>query len=118
MVAGEFGGDAVTVIALPTTSGTGTPAVSDWVTCSIGSGFSNGFDPHTVTAYKSPTSGHAIALLANGGATTLEGVDFTNMLDTTIVSRTVGGHGFSGGTLPGPELHFFLVPLHSPSNLS
>jgi hypothetical protein len=100
VVTGEFGGDAITAIALPATSGSGTPAVSDWVTCSIGNGFSNGFDPHTVTAYKSPNTGHAIAVLANGGATTLAVVDLTMMLDTASVPRTVGGHGCSSGTLP------------------
>ena len=53
-----FGGSALTAIALPVASGSGIPAIGDWVTCSI-SGFSNGFDPHTVTAYQSPSSSDA-----------------------------------------------------------
>jgi hypothetical protein len=85
----------------------------DWITCSIGSGFSNGLDPHTVTAYQSPTSGHAIALLANGGATTLAVVDLTNMLNPSFVARTTGsglGHGCSSGTLPSTVVSFISVP--------
>ncbi len=108
IVSGEFGGDAITAIALPTTSGSGTPAITDWVTCSIGGGFSNGLDPHTVTAYQSPNSGHAIALLANGGATTLAVVDLTNMLDTTIVPRT--GNACATSPLPASVVSFILVP--------
>jgi hypothetical protein len=86
VVTGEFGGSALTAIGLPATSGAGLPAIGSWETCSI-TGFSNGFDPHTVTAYQSPTApNHAIALLANGGATTLARVDLTMML--TLPSAT------------------------------
>jgi hypothetical protein len=109
LVSGEFGGNTLTAIALPTTSGSGTPAITDWVTCSIAS-FSNGFDPHTVTAYQSPNGGNAIGLLANGGATTVARVDLTAMLDTTIVPRTVGGHGCAAGTLPASVVSFISVP--------
>jgi len=115
IVSGEFGGDAITAIALPATSGSGgaIPAITDWVTCSIGNGFSNGFDPHTVTAYQSPNGGDAIAVLANGGATTLAVVDLTKMLDPTIVPRTTGtgfGHACASGTLPGTVVSFITVP--------
>ena len=104
VVTGEFGGNALTAILLPATSGAGgVPAISDWITCNIGSGFSNGFDPHTVTAYKSPTSGHAIALLANGGATKLAVIDLTNML---ALARTVGGHGCASSPLPASVVTF------------
>ena len=87
IVSGEFGGDAITAMALPTTSGSGIPAITDSVKCNIGNGFQNGFDPHTVTAYKSPSSGHAIALLANGDADQLAVVDLTDMLDLTRSCR-------------------------------
>jgi hypothetical protein len=110
IVAGEFGGDAITAIALPTTSGSGLPAITDWVSCGIGSGFVNGLDPHTVTAYLSPNSGHAIALLADFGASTLAVVDLTNMLNPTIVPRTVGGHGCVAGPLPASVVGFVAVP--------
>jgi hypothetical protein len=108
ITSGEFGGDAITALALPTTSGTGTPAISDWVTCSIGSGFSDGFDPHTVTAYQSPNSGDAIALLVNAGATSVAVVDLTKMLNSTIVPRT--GNVCTAGTLPATVVSFITVP--------
>jgi hypothetical protein len=109
LVTGEFGGESLTAIKLPTTSGSGTPAISDWVTCSIGS-FSNGFDPHTVTAYQSPSGGDAIGLLANGGASELARVDLTKMLDPTTVPRTAGGHGCASGTLPAAAVSLISVP--------
>lgn len=111
VVTGEFGGDAITAILLPATSGGGvTPAINDWVTCNIGNGFNNGFDPHTVTAYRSPTSGHAIAVLANAGATGLAVIDLTNMLDSTIVPRTLGAHGCAVGPLPPSVVRFISLP--------
>ena len=63
---GEFGGNLEGVIQLPATSGTGTPAVTDYVAFTVpnkpdGSTFSMGFDPHTVTAYVSPNTGKALA---------------------------------------------------------
>jgi hypothetical protein len=109
VVSGEFGGNAVTAIALPTTSGSGTPAIADWVSCAI-PGFNNGNDPHTVTAYQSPNTSDAIALLGNGGATELAVVDLTMMLNTTIVPRTVAGHGCASGTLPSTVVSFITVP--------
>jgi hypothetical protein len=109
LVTGEFGGSSLTAIKLPTTSGSGTPAISDWVTCSI-SGFSMGNDPHTVTAYQSPNGGDAIGLLANGSATELARVDLTKMLDPTTVPRTVGGHGCASGTLPTAAVSLISVP--------
>jgi hypothetical protein len=109
VVTGEFGGSSLTAIKLPTTSGSGTPAISDWVTCSI-SGFSMGNDPHTVTAYQSPNGGDAIGLLANGSATELARVDLTKMLDPTTVPRTVGGHGCASGALPAAAASLISVP--------
>ena len=111
IVTGEFGGDAITAMLLPAVSGGGvTPAINDWLTCSIGNGFSNGLDPHTVTAYQSPTTGHAIAVLADLGATRLAVVDLTNMLDSTIVPRTLAGHGCSVGPLPPSVVRFISLP--------
>jgi len=109
VVTGEFGGSSLTAIKLPTTSGSGTPAISDWVTCSI-SGFDMGADPHTVTAYQSPNGGDAIGLLANGAASELARVDLTKMLDPTIVPRTAGGHGCESGTLPAAAVSSISVP--------
>ena len=110
LITGEFGGNTVTAIALPATSGTGTPAITDWVTCQIGNGFSNGYDPHTVTAYQSPTTGNAIGLLADAGPTQLAVIDLTSMLNPSIVPRTAGGHGCAGGTLPSTVESFIPLP--------
>jgi hypothetical protein len=82
----------------------------DWITCSIGRGFQNGFDPHTVTAYQSPNGGNAIAVLANAGASNLAVIDLTSALNPTIVPRTAGGHGCAAGTLPSNVVSFIPVP--------
>jgi hypothetical protein len=113
VVTGEFGGDILTAISLPATSGGGaTPSLTDWMSCNIGNGFFNGFDPHTVTAYRDPVTTHAMALLANAGATRLAVVDLTNMLDKTIVSRTFAntGHGCAVGPLPASVVRFITLP--------
>ena len=113
IVTGEFGGDAITAIELPTTSGSGIPAISDWVTCGIPdglAGFEMGGDPHTVTAYQSPNGGNAIALVANYDASRLAVIDLTKMLNPTIVPRTVGGHACASGTLPATVVHVIDVP--------
>ncbi|MFL5445923.1 MAG: hypothetical protein ACJ78W_15520 [Myxococcales bacterium] len=110
IVTGEFGGDELTAIALPATSGSGTPAIADWVSCNIGNGFQNGLDPHTVNAYQSPANGHAVALLANLGATTLAVVDLTNLLDPAIVPRTAAGHACATRPLPASVVSFVSVP--------
>jgi hypothetical protein len=104
VITGEFGGNTLTAIALPTTSGSGTPAISKWVTCAI-AGFSNGFDPHTVTAYQSPNTGDAIALIANAGASQLAVVDLTKML---ALPQT--GNVCNSGTLPTTVVSFVSVP--------
>jgi hypothetical protein len=109
---GGFIGTAsnITAIALPSTSGSGTPAITDWVTCAIPTPFAVGFDPHTVTAYQSPATGDAVAVIANGNATQVAVVDLTKMLNTTIVPRTVGGHACGSGTLPSTVVSFVSVP--------
>jgi hypothetical protein len=109
VVSGEFGGDTLTAVQLPSISGGGAiPAITDWVTCSIGSGFNMGFDPHTLTAYESPADGHAIALLANDSATVLARVDLTAMLNTTTVPRV--GNACASGPLPASVVSFISVP--------
>ncbi|MBV8906425.1 MAG: hypothetical protein JOZ22_22525 [Acidobacteriia bacterium] len=108
-LATEFGGNTITAFLLPATSGAVTPAITDWVSCNI-SGFSDGFDPHTITAYQSPNSNDAIGLLANGTATSLAVVDLTQVLNPAIVPRTVAGHGCASGTLPASVVSFVSVP--------
>lgn len=111
IVTGEFGGSAITAIALPETSGTGVPKIDDWVTCDIPGGFLLGFDPHTVTAYRSPNGARsAVAVLANGGATQLAVVDLTKMLSKMALPRTTAGHACKAGTLPASIVSFKAVP--------
>ena len=110
IITGEFGGDEITAIAMPPAPG--VVILPDWVSCTIGSGFSNGGDPHTVTAYRSPNNGHAYALLVNDAANTLALVDLTMMLDPLIVPRTSGsglGHACVFG-LPSSVVRFVPVP--------
>ena len=85
IVTGEFGGNAFGVFQLPATSGSGTPAISDWVRATIptepnGVAFAFGFDPHTVSAYVSPTSGKAFGLVADGNPTFLAAIDIQALL--------------------------------------
>ena len=117
VVTGEFGGNALTAIALPSTASAtcAIPDITDWVTCSITAvaascaGFSNGLDPHTVTAYRSPNApNHAFALLANGNATLLARVDLTEMLNPVTVPRT--GNACTAGSLPASVVTCIPVP--------
>ncbi|HKV53698.1 MAG TPA: right-handed parallel beta-helix repeat-containing protein [Candidatus Binataceae bacterium] len=106
VVTGEFGGNLFGAILLPATSGSGTPALADWVACNVpspsgGVPWQEGDDPHTVTAYQSPNSGHAIAVMANGSGeppTFLAVVDLTKMLNQSIVPRNSGTHSCQTGT--------------------
>ncbi len=46
VVSGEFGGNEITAIALPTTSGSGIPAIGDWVSCEISEASAGLRSPH------------------------------------------------------------------------
>jgi hypothetical protein len=94
---GEFGGNAMGVIQLPSTSGSGTPSVVDYAAAVLpntpdGAIFQQGWDPHTVTAYVSPNSSDAIGLMANGNGippTWMAVIDLTKLL---AAPRTAGTH--------------------------
>ncbi len=117
---GEFGGSAFGAIKLPSSSGGGTPAIVDWVECDMPDDptpqpWDQGNDPHTVTAYKSPNTGHAMAIMANGAGdppTFLALVDLTKMLDTSIVPRNPASHTCATGTnlQTAGVVTFFAVP--------
>ena len=82
---GEFGGNEEGVIQLPATSGSGTPAVVDYVAFTVPAPptedtWSQGLDPHTVTAYVSPNSHKAYAVLENGDFSYVAIVDIQAML--------------------------------------
>ncbi len=94
IVTGEFGGDNIGAIQLPSTSGTGTPAVVDWVLLKLpplpgGGTFATGVDPHTVTAYVSPSSSKPFAIVADNPLGFLAIIDLEGMLAAT---RTTGTH--------------------------
>jgi hypothetical protein len=114
VLAGEFGGNQITAFKLPTTSGSGTPAITDWVTCGIDSPDSNpwseGDDPHTMTAYQTPSGGDAIGLFENETASWLARVDLTQLLDPAVVPRDSAGHACASGTIPSSVESFIAVP--------
>jgi len=85
VVTGEFKGNIEGVFELPSSSGTGKPAVVDSVEFTVpndptDAAWSQGCDPHTVTAYVSPNSHKAFAVLGNGSFTLLAVVDIEGML--------------------------------------
>ncbi|HEX4810848.1 MAG TPA: PEP-CTERM sorting domain-containing protein [Bryobacteraceae bacterium] len=70
VITGEFGGNQFGALSLPATSGSGTPALVDYVAAALpstpdGCGFSAGYDPHTTTAYTSPNNGKAYGVMAD-----------------------------------------------------
>jgi len=86
IVTGEFGGNLEGVVELPSTSGSGTPAFPDYVAFTMPSppteeGWSQGFDPHTVTAYVSPNSKKAYGVLENGDFSYVAIVDLQGLLN-------------------------------------
>ncbi|MCL2451144.1 MAG: hypothetical protein FWD17_19535, partial [Polyangiaceae bacterium] len=107
----------VTAIALPDTSGSGTPEITDWVTCGILSDWVGQGGPQKTNAYKSPNTGHAMATVVNGNfgssPTMMAVIDLTLMLDPTVVTRTSppsGGHLCTDGVLPSSVVRFILIP--------
>jgi hypothetical protein len=80
IVTGEYpfppaAANAIMAILLPSTSGSGTPALQDYAVATMpndpmGYTFSVGCDPHTVTAYLSPTTGKATGVLEDYGPIT------------------------------------------------
>ena len=86
VVTGEFGGNIEGVIQLPSTSGSGTPAVVDYAAFTVPptpneSAWSEGLDPHTVTAYVSPNTHKAYAVLENVDFSFVAIIDIQAMLN-------------------------------------
>ena len=79
IVTGEFpdppsAGNAIIAIQLPAASVSGAPSLVDYAVANLpndpdGNPFSMGCDPHTTTAYVSPSTGKAIGLVTDYGAT-------------------------------------------------
>ena len=108
VITGEFGGNALTAIALPTTSGSGTPTITNWMTCGISMTFDNSLDPHAITAYQSPNTGDAIALVSGNDQSLLAVVDLTLML--SLPETAPGSHLCASVTLPSTVVTFVTVP--------
>jgi len=94
IVTGEFGGDLEGVIQLPSTSGSGIPAVVDYVAFTMpaepnSATFDLGFDPHTVTAYVSPNDHKAYAVLGDSSNAYLGIVDLQGLLSAPRTGHTV-----------------------------
>ena len=94
IVTGEFGGNLEGVIQLPASSGTGTPAVTDWVSFIVpndpsGVPWAQGCNPHPVTAYVSPNSHRAFGVLGNGTFTFLAVVDLQGLLTAPRTGHVV-----------------------------
>jgi hypothetical protein len=94
IVTGEFGGSVEGVILLPSSSGSGTPAVVDWRSFTVpndpsGAVWSQGFDPHTVTAYVSPNSSKALGVLGNANNTFVAIVDLAGLLSAPHTGHVV-----------------------------
>ena len=108
VITGEFGGNVLTAIALPTTSGSGTPTITNWMSCAISPTFDNSLDPHAITAYESPNTGDAIALLSGNDQNILAVVDLTLML--SLAETAPGSHLCASGILPSTVVSFVTVP--------
>jgi hypothetical protein len=94
IVVGEFGGDIEGVVQLPSTSGSGTPNFPDYVAFTVpelpdDSEWSQGFDPHTVTAYVSPNSHKAYGVIENGDFSFVAIVDLEGLLKAPRTGHVV-----------------------------
>lgn len=97
VVSGEFGGDSFGAFVLPSTSGSGTPALVDWVVASLpntpdGLQWQMGTDPHTLTAYTSPTSGRQYAVFADDVFKTRTFLAVVDLQALLALPRSGGGH--------------------------
>jgi hypothetical protein len=115
-VTGEIAGNAFGAIRLPAKSGHGVPAIADWVECDIpddpdSDPWRMGLDPHPLTIYASPNTGHTIAVLANSPMPTfLALVDLTQMIDPAVLPRTAGANTCAEGVLPSSLVSFIRLP--------
>ncbi len=91
VITGEFGGSSFTVLQLPVTSGSGTPALVDYANAFI-PGFSAGYDPHTVTAYTSPNTGKAFGVFADWSTGTPARLAIVDLAAILAAPRLADGH--------------------------
>jgi hypothetical protein len=101
IVAGELGGNIFGVARMPSTSGAGIPAITDYVVASVppdpsGTGWVMGAEPHSTTAYVSPSSGRAFGFLVNN---TFNPATYAALIDLNAVlaaPRMPGTHTVDG----------------------
>jgi hypothetical protein len=100
-ITGEFGGSSFSVLQLPSTSGTGTPSIVDYAYVPCLTGFSAGYDPHTVSAYTSPNDGKAYTVFANWATGTPGTLYVADMTAILARPREADGHTVIGDSGPG-----------------
>ena len=107
VVTGEFGGSSYSALQLPSTSGSGTPNLTDWAYVEFmpntpnGSSFSAGFDPHTVTAYTSPNTSKSYAVFADWATTPVDYVGVVDLACVLALPRNAGTHSVTSAALTG-----------------
>ena len=99
VVADEFGGNDFGVVTLPSVSGPGTgiPNFGDYAAAHLpatpdGYQFSQGYDPHTVTAYVSPNTGRVYGLIADWAIGAPSWIAVIDMQALLSAPRTLGTH--------------------------
>jgi hypothetical protein len=120
VVTGEFGGNTFSVLQLPASASTATPAVVDYVTAAIpdnaacGGTFSAGYDPHTVTAYTSPNDGNSYAVFAGyigGVPACLAKVNMTQLINSAVRGGSgYQAHDISTANFPASAVTFYTLP--------
>jgi hypothetical protein len=108
-VTGEFGGSSFAVLQLPATSGSGTPSIVDYAYVSCITGFSAGFDPHTLTAYTSPNDGKAYTVFANWASNPPGSVAVVDMAGVLAKPRMADGHTVVGCLANGDGITRFVA---------
>jgi RHS repeat-associated protein len=82
----EFGDATFAVFQLPSSAGTGTPALVDWAD-GMGS-WGSSRDPHPLTAYVSPSTGRAMGLVTDISLQVAALIDLQGVLDAPRLSGT------------------------------
>jgi hypothetical protein len=103
IVTGEFGGSEFQVLKMPSAGGTGgtPPTLADWADVTCVSGFSAGFDPHTVTAYVSPNNGKSYGLQSNWVTGVPSSLLLADLAGILALPRAADGHTVLGETGAG-----------------
>jgi hypothetical protein len=87
------GGTGFGALSLPTTSGSGTPAIQDWVQADMpndpsGKPWAMSFEPNGLTAYASPNSGDGMGVIINRARTYAAVVEIAALLSASRQNGT------------------------------